>query len=412
MNKIVNNILQTTRKLWFSGQADSKSDVSRRQFLKHSRSLTLLLPVAISPLALRTPAAHAQPQATRTTQQRPITLAQIVDMSASQQDISKDFLIGSRAAWQDINARGGLHGRTVTHWTLETDGTDQSLRSAWAQVRDNPSCVVISGCAADPLASQFNALLHNDKVALANVAPWLQNSSIDLGAHTFKAFSSRDEQIAHALKSLSAMGLRNLGVVFASNIERQQNLADVQRIAKNLGLTLEEQAVTANLRDMGQKLSATTAVVILFIGGTPELAQFTQGLEKQARQRYVVALADVNLQTLQQMGAAKTIPIIVTQAVPLVSSSLPIVRDYRQILAKLYDEPPTPLSLAGFIAARYTFEVMQGITGAVTRANVLEAFNRRQNIDIGGFRIAYESNKRSSGYVTQSMLGSDGRLIG
>jgi hypothetical protein len=35
------------------------------------------------------------------------TVVQIVDVSTSQIDVSKDFLVGSRAAWQDINAHDG-----------------------------------------------------------------------------------------------------------------------------------------------------------------------------------------------------------------------------------------------------------------------------------------------------------------
>ena len=58
-------------------------------------------------------------------------VAQIVDVSTLQQDVSKDFLIGSRAAWQDINSRAGARGRTVQHLSIETDGSaGEPARSA------------------------------------------------------------------------------------------------------------------------------------------------------------------------------------------------------------------------------------------------------------------------------------------
>ena len=147
------------------------------------------------------------------------------------------------------------------------------------------------------------------------------------------------------------------------------------------------------------------------MGGTPELVQFTQGLERQQRQRYIVGLADVNLQTLLQMGGGRTTPVIVTQAVPLTTASQPIVRQYRDVFGRLFDEPPVPLSLAGFIAARYTYEVLKDVD-RLSRASALAAFQRRAAIDVGGYTVLYGARRRAGTYVTQSMLTQDGRVIG
>ena len=47
----------------------------------------------------------ARAQAARGSSRNPV-VAQIVDVSLQQQDVSKDFLIGSRAAWADLNSAG------------------------------------------------------------------------------------------------------------------------------------------------------------------------------------------------------------------------------------------------------------------------------------------------------------------
>jgi ABC-type branched-subunit amino acid transport system substrate-binding protein len=343
---------------------------------------------------------------------RGITVAQIVDASAAQQDVAKDFLIGSRAAWQDINSKGGLRGRSVNHVSVEVDGTLPSLKAAVAQLRDNPSCVVLSGTVGDPVAAQLTELLRQDKLAIAHAAPWLQNSSVEVDEQTFPIFASRQEQIGHALKSLTVMGVQALGAVYASNDEYALYHQDLHRIAAEFKLQLQVFRADGELSRLGQRLTAATPAILLFVGGTPELVQFTQGLEKQARQRYVIALADVNLQTMMQMGGGRTTPVIATQAVPMVTASLPVVRAYRETLARLFDEPPAPLSLAGFIAARYTHEVLSDIDGTLTRPGVLAAFQRRSNVDVGGYRVAFDPRKRSGGFVTQSMLTTDGRVVG
>ena len=343
---------------------------------------------------------------------RPLTVAQIFDASAAQQDVSKDFLIGSRAAWQDINAKGGLRGRPVQHLSIEVDGTPAGLQAALASIRDNASCVCLSGTSGDPVATQLAWLLRQENIAIAHVAPWLQNSSLEVDERTFPIFATRQDQIGHALKSLTVMGVHDIGAVYASSHEYNLYHADLERIAAEFKFKLQSFRADGELVRLGQRLTQTTPAILLFVGGTPELVQFTQGLDRQSRQRYVVALADVNLQTMVQMGASRNTPVIATQAVPMVNAALPVVRAYRETLGRLFDEPPTPLSLAGFIAARYTFEVLSDLDGAVTRQSALAAFQRRSAVDVGGYRIAFNPQRRSATYVTQSMLTVDGRVVG
>lgn len=375
--------------------------LSRRQLLQRA---SLLTAGAAAP-------GWAQPGKSATSS-RSVVVAQVVDFSPAQQDVSKDFLIGSRAAWQDINSHGGLRGKPVQHLALETDGTPASLRMALDSVKDNPSCMALSGSVGDQIASQILALSSQGGLNIAHAAPWLQNSSLEIDDRTFPIFAARQEQIAYALKTLSVMGLKELGAIYGTAHDHTAYHVELERIAAGMQLKLESFQGTGDLRLLSQKLTPTTPAVLLFVGGTPELSAFTQGLGKQARQRYIVALADVNLQTLLQMGASRNMPVIATQPVPLINASLPIVRAYRETLSRLFDEPPTPLSLAGFIAARYTYEVLNDVDGPLTRQSALATFQRRASLDIGGFRISFNPQRRSSTYVTQSMMTIDGRLIG
>ncbi len=350
-----------------------------------------------------------------TTGGRRLMVAQILDTSARQQDVAKDFLIGARAAWQDINARGGVRGLPIEHRVVEVDGTEASVRTGLLALRDNPACIALCGSVGSTAAAQVESVLQQENADWAHVAPWLQSADEATPDHSFPIFATRDVQIAHALQSLAGMGITELGAVYDSSDELARQRDALSRVASRMKLKIRHYAPAApaqDLRALGQNLSLDTPAILIFLGGTPELAQFTQGLGQQPRQRYVVALADVNLQTLMQMGVARNTPIIGTQAVPVVTSSLPVVRAYRETLARLFDEPPTPHSLAGFISARYVFEVIQALNEAPTRQKVLAAFQRRTDMDLGGYRIAFDARHRSTRYVTQSMLTTNGRVVG
>ena len=343
---------------------------------------------------------------------RAVTVAQVVDMSTSQIDVSKDFLVGARTAWQEINTKGGVSGTPIRHLVLEVDGSAASLRTAIDAIKVEPHCIALFGTAGDRAASQLTALLRREIPDLPHAAPWLQSLDAIASSNTFPIFASRQEQIAYAIKSLSVMGITNVGAVYGSSAEYAAYRGDLEQIARTLKLAIVPYHTTGDLRDLAQTLTPESPRVLLFVGGTPEMARFAQGVEKQAAQRYLIAMSDVNLQSIQQLGASRFTPMIATQVVPMVNSNLPIVRAYRSALGRLFDEPPTPHSLAGYLSARYTFEVLQGIDGSLTRSAALQAFTRRSPVDLGGFRIAPDAKGQGTAFVTQSMVAADGRLVG
>jgi ABC-type branched-subunit amino acid transport system substrate-binding protein len=340
-------------------------------------------------------------------------VAQIVDTSPKQIDVTKDFLVGSRAAWQDINAKGGLRGKTVRHLVLEVDAdVPNSIRIAVDTLKGQPQCLTLFGSVGDRVASQLVGLMGQELPGMAHVAPWLQNLEQDKGENTFPIFASRQAQIFHAVKSLAVMGVSELGVVYASPAEQAAYRLGIEQAASALKRPLKSYSPSADLRKLGQTLGTDSPRVLIFLGGTPELAEFSQGISKQSTQRYVIAMSDVNLQTIQQMGTARQAAMIATQVVPLLNSGMPIVKHYRETLGRLYDEAPTALSLAGFVAARYTYEMLRSVDGPLTRQNVLQTLAKRSSIDLGGFHIALESKGRGGTYVTQSMVSPDGRIVG
>lgn len=342
----------------------------------------------------------------------PLMVAQIVDNSADQLDVSRDFLIGSRAAWREINLKGGIKGRPVQHMALDVDGSAASLQSAVASVKNLAECVAFSGTAGDRATVQLMGLIQREKLDIAHVAPWLQSSDLSLDDVTFPIFASRQDQIAQALKSFSTMGVPEIGVVYASLHEHSQHQRDVENACATLGLKLKSVNLSQDLTALGQRLPTATPHILLFVGGTPELVQFLGGTDQQAKRHYVVALANVNLNTMLQMGATKRTPVMATQVVPMVNSPLSIVKSYREALLRFFDEPPTPQSLAGYISAQYTAQILNRIDGTPSRQTALTAFRKRANIDLGGFQVSFQDRRRTSNYVTQSMITSDGRLIG
>ncbi|WP_138516074.1 ABC transporter substrate-binding protein [Rhodoferax bucti] len=339
------------------------------------------------------------------------SVVQVVDMSPGQIDVSKDFLVGARAAWQDLNSRGGVRNKPVRHVVLEVDGSSKTLRSAVDTLKGMPECVAAVGSVGDRLASQLAAMLRRELPELAHVAPWLHSPG-DGSDNTFSIFATRQEQMAYALKSLTVMGVQEIGAVYGSPAEASNYRDDMERAANELKLRIRTYQPSTTLNALANTLNVQSPRILIFMGGTPELAQFAQGIEKQAAQRYIVAMSDVNVVALQQLGISRFTPVIATQSVPPTNSNLPLVRNFREVLTRLYDEPPSAQSLAGFVSARYCAEVLQGLDGPLNRGTAFQAFAKRQTLELGGLRLNPDTRKRTGVLVTQSMLGADGKIVG
>ena len=346
------------------------------------------------------------------TPSRGLAVVQIADVSAGQIDVSKDFLAGSRTAWQEINAKGGLRGKTVQHQILEIDGSAASLRGAIDAIKNQSQPVALFGTVGAAAASQVTELLRRDAPDLAHIAPWLHKPDATRGDNSFAIFASRQAQIDHAVKSLSVMGVTSLGAVYATPAEFASYRDDMETTARALKLQLKHYGPVGDMQQLGKTLSPDSPRILIFLGGTPELIEFTQGISKQTSQRYIVAMSDVNLQTLAQLGTNRQVAVIATQVVPMVNSNLPVVRSYREAMGRYLDEPPTPQSLAGYLAARYTYEMLSSLDAAPTRASVLSAMQKRGSLDLGGFRIDLDGKRSTGSFVTQSMISTDGRLVG
>ena len=276
-----------------------------------------------------------------------LTFVQVADVSPGQIDISKDFVVGSRAAWQEINASGGFRGRQVQHRTVEVDGSDASLRQVVDTYKGQAQVAAFMGTVGGHVAESLADLLHREAPDMPHVAPWLQNANFQVSDNTFPIFASRQDQITHAVRTLSLAGVTEMGAVYASPAEYSSYHQEVQRTAVALNMRVTTFGPIADLQRLAQTLTAQSPRLLIFLGGTPELLQFTQGIAKQADLRYVIAMSDVNLQTLSQVGMPPHAPVIATQVVPLLNTSATVVRAYRSALLKYFDEPPTPQGLAG-----------------------------------------------------------------
>ncbi|WP_157991546.1 ABC transporter substrate-binding protein [Caldimonas tepidiphila] len=367
--------------------------LTRRRLLKSAAALAALAPAA---------AVHAAPSS------RP-TVVQLLDMSVQQQEVSRSYAAGFRAAWAEAGTPG------VTLLPVEVNGgagTPLSLDAAMQQLRREPNVLALAGTAGEQLSLDCIDWCRQQRLEIAHVAPWLADSRHDGHAGLLPLFASRDAQLQRAIEALAVVGHRNLQVVYPSRLEEMRYAPGMRELASRMKLQLVEQTGRPgeDAAALGARLPAEGPAMVLFVGGTLELVGFAQQLQARRLTRYLICLADVDLSVVQQLGfgGAGKVSLILTQVVPDPASALPVVLRYRQSLHRLFEEEPSPISLAGYLAGRYTLSLLQR---APARATLLAAAQERPPAALDGFEVAFRNSPRGSQRVSHALLTPEGRLL-
>ena len=364
---------------------------------------------ALSLLASSAARAQARPAAAP---QPALRVTQLLDMSASQQELSRDYSTGVRLAFAQLKASQPLLPQLVT---VETDGSAGAVAEALRGITVDSTQLALLGTVGESLALQTMAVMQREDYRLAHIAPWLSDSRHDDDARLLTLFASREQQLRYALRSLAVAGVGELALAFPHARMAQDMAAATQKLAADLGVKVRSIAPAAGqtLQDLAARLPAGTPFYMVFMGASVEMAQFVQGLGARGAQRIVVCLTGVDPTTFTQLVPNARVPVVFTQGVPNPHSGrVPLVRSYRQALARYFDEAPSPVSLAGYVAGRYAAQLFGRLGATPTRAQVLAEVQQRRAASIDEWPLAFGTQGRGSSFVEQVLLNAHGQFVG
>lgn len=399
--------------------------ISRRSLLGLSCSMSGLAALSLaSPTTLHAAPARSGPVSTQ-------RMVQLVDSAAVQQELARDYTTGLRLAWAQRTAghagNAGAGGASALP-QLVTVPVDLQRANAVSEVLrmigDDPTVVATVGMTGDALAVETIAAARQAGLHLAHIGPWMADGRHDNLPDVLTLFPSRSTQLRYAVTAVRGMGIDRITIVYPSQRELTLYAPEIGAASQSLNLKMsslappagDSMAKAADL--LADQLSRQDSGLVLFVGASAELATLSQAMAKRGQRRFLLSLSDVDHATLQQMRLGQGVPLILTQVVPNpANSTMQVAVDYRATLKRLYDEAPSPLSLAGMITGLCALELYRRsgaatATGSAARAAVLAEVQRRTAMDLGGFRLDFAGNRRGSGYVTHTLLRADGTLLG
>lgn len=228
--------------------------------------------------------------------------------------------------------------------------------------------------------------------------------------------SYRDEA-NHIISHFGRLGISQFSVVaidsvFGSNLTRQIG-EELKVRGKQL---VSQQKFAASLRGLDGVVKTVYDAkpqVIIVAADTISMAEFIKRFRRVDKGITIVGFSTVNHRTLIEIAkpeaAAST---ILTQVVPHPDLPLSKVQiEHLALMKKYRDEPPSHLTLEGFVAAKGLVRAIER-AGTANRAGILSALSASSKTDLDGMTLVFTPKQdRGSQFVDLAYLRKSGTLI-
>ena len=349
---------------------------------------------------------------------RSVVIGSSAALSGPLAALGQDLKLGIDAAMGQINARGGVQGRSLQLQMVDDAYQPNRTLDNVRKMAGEGGVLALLSCVGTPNNTAILPVIEEN--SLPYVAPLTGASSLRKGSsrNLFHVRASYTDETQRLIQRLGSMGLNGLAIVYLDNGFGREVLGDALKAMEGQGMKAVAQVALdtggKNLAEVvNQVLAAKPSAVFMATAGAVSQA-LVMGLRKPSPSMPVVglsvALSNEGVKALGSLGSG----VALTMVFPDPNrAKIQLVRDYQAAMRTLGQTEFSPGSLEGYINTRVLAEGLDRAGKDVNRARLRSALAGVRGLDLGGFVVDFGNAPYvGSHYVELGVLGASGRFVG
>ena len=226
------------------------------------------------------------------------------------------------------------------------------------------------------------------------------------------------EEVRHAIRHFGQLSVSRFTVVYIDNSfgrsidneVRNQLNADGKKPIAEIAIPLS----LAGLPAVARQVLDQKPQVILIAADTIATAEFVKQVRSLDGSAQIVTLSTVNHRTLMELAKKDfATGTMITQVVPNpLSRVTKLQNDHLTLMAKYRDEPPSHLTLEGFLAAKAFVKLLERAGRDINRTSIAAAVIGSQRYDLDGMSVSFGGkSERGSQFVDIAYLRKSGTML-
>ena len=325
---------------------------------------------------------------------------------------------GAAAAFSEVNAKGGIHGRKLKFVSLDDAYDPQRAVVNFNRLIGEEKAFALFSIGGLPANQVLTPLILKGRIPHIAPATGADYMRVPLNPVIFHVRASYGDEINKLVEHVKTVGIKRIACVYSGNPFGLTLLSALDAACKVHGATLVTEVALEDKPGADDealtKLFAKPFDALFLIAATAgpvgiALVKKINATHK-GTQLFTLSLLASPL-ALKALGA-DAVGLSVSQVMPSpTSATSPLVRDYQAAMKAAGATELTYPSIEGFVNARILIAGLQAAGKDLTREKLVAAMDKLQ-FDLGGLPISFTpENHIGSRYVDLTLVGSGGRFI-
>jgi ABC-type branched-subunit amino acid transport system substrate-binding protein len=359
------------------------------------------------------PIAHAETGVT----DRQVLVGQFAAFTGPAAQLGERLKVGIEAYFKLVNAQGGVNGRQLKLVTRDDGYEPERAKAAVKALIDEDKVFALIGSVGTPTGLASVPILTEAKVPLVGMFTGAEGLRVPFNRYVFHIRASYFDETERMVQHLTSLGLKKIAVFYQNDAYGKAGLEGVERaLAKRQLKPVGTATVERNTVDVQKALNALLPVqpeAIVQISAYKASAAFIKQARAKGFGGQFFNVSFVGSKALADELGDTGAGVVITQVVPFpYSPSIPIVREYQQVMTEAGHQDFDFSSLEGFLTAKVFVEGLRRAGRNPTREGLIAGIESIRDWDLGGFTVRYGPQDHiGSNFVEVTTIGREGRFM-
>ena len=346
-----------------------------------------------------------------------ILLGQAAVFSGPAAQLGIQMRNGIKAYLDYVNQHGGVHGRKIELVTEDDRYEPAVAPTVTKKLIEEHKVFALLGYVGTPTGVAHLPVVTQAKVPLVGMFTGAEALRAPLNRYVFHVRASYYDETERIVEQVVSTGGKKIAVFYQNDA-----YGEAGRKGTEIALTKRSMKIHSNgtverntlkVAEAVKTINASEPDAVVMVGAYAACAEFIKQMKNAGSGATFYNVSFVGSKALADALGDYGSGVAISQVVPFPwGTAVPVVKEYQALATKSGFGDYNFSAMEGFLTAKVMVEALRRAGKNPTREGLVDALERMQDVDIGGFYVSYSpKNHAGSRFVDLTIIGRNGKFL-